>query len=289
MEKITTIIKLGEVKMARIKSKDDVEQRFYRPDEKDLQILCFGYNDFETLEPNKYYHVKDRFTLHYVINGNGTLCIENKKYTVKEKEFFLVPMNVKIAYYPNPKNKWAYVWFNYIGDFAESFNSSLNLSQDSPIRSVEENFDESNLFELVHKLNKVGELGYYDVLSVFYSCANILTLKNHTTTQSEKLIIDAKKIVDLNYMDSDFSIESITKLLHVSHSYLIKVFKEKTGQTLINYLLEKRLKKAGELLRETSFSAKEIAYTVGYNDDVHFLKKFKEYYGKTTKEYRKNN
>ncbi len=274
--------------MARIKSKDDVEQRFYRPDEKDLQILCFGYNNFETLEPNKCFHFKDRYTLHYVINGEGQLYIKNKKYIVKERQFFLVPMNTKIAYYPNPKNKWSYVWFNYIGDFADNFNNSIRMSQDSPIRSVDENFDESTLFDLVYKLNKVGELNYYDVLSAFYSCANVLTLKNRTTTQSEKLIIDAKRIVALNYMDTDFSIETITKLLHVSHSYLIRIFKEKTGQTLISYLLEKRLKKAGELLKETSFSAKEIAFTVGFNDDVHFLKKFKEFYGKTTREYRKN-
>lgn len=274
--------------MTRIKSMADIEQRFYRPDEKDLQILCFGYNDFNVLEPDKHFYIKDKFSLHYVIDGEGVLYVENKCFTIKAKQFFLVPMGVKIHYRPNPKNPWSYVWFNYVGDYAEKFNSSLNFSNDSPIRITSENFDESRLFELVNKLNNIGSLSYYEVLSVFYSCANSLAFDTNITTQTDKLIIDAKKIIDLNYTDNDFSVETITGLLHVSHSYLIRVFKQKTGQTLINYLLDKRLKKACELLKTTSLSAKEIAFTVGYNDDVHFLKTFKTRFGKTTKEYRKN-
>lgn len=274
--------------MTRIKSMADIEQRFYRPDEKDLQILCFGYNDFNVVEPDKHFYIKDKFSLHYVIDGEGVLYVENKCFNIKAGQFFLVPMGVKIHYRPNPKNPWSYVWFNYLGDYAEKFNLSLDFSNESPVRTVGNNFDESRLFDLVNKLNKVGELSYYEVLSVFYSCANSLTLNADITTQTDKLIIDAKKIVDLNYTDNDFSVETVTKLLHVSHSYLIRVFKQKTGQTLINYLLEKRLKKACELLKTTTLSAKEIAFTVGYNDDVHFLKTFKARFNKTTKEYRKN-
>lgn len=49
-----------------------------------------------------------------------------------------------------------------------------------------------------------------------------------------------------------------------------------------------RLKKAAELIEEGSDNFTQVAYKVGFKDSQHFSKCFKQIYGVTPTEYRKN-
>ena len=70
---------------------------------------------------------------------------------------------------------------------------------------------------------------------------------------------------------------------HVSRSF--RKYLKKTPST---YLKEVRLKKAAELLRNTNFSVKEVCYHSSYENANYFHKQFREFYGMTPAEYRKN-
>ena len=58
------------------------------------------------------------------------------------------------------------------------------------------------------------------------------------------------------------------------------------GITFIEYLINKRMEKAKELLMTTDKKSFEIAYAVGYKDPHYFSYTFKKTTGMTTKEYR---
>ena len=78
---------------------------------------------------------------------------------------------------------------------------------------------------------------------------------NFCVTPIGNIARDAMRIIESNYADGDFNVESIANLLHISHSYLSKIFKKKTGDTLNKYLIYVRIKKSAELLKETDLSA----------------------------------
>lgn len=81
-----------------------------------------------------------------------------------------------------------------------------------------------------------------------------------------------------NYM-KDISLDKLSKNMYLSPVYISKIFKEETGDSPINYLINIRLKKANELLENSRLSIKAIAKSVGYNDAYYFSKLFKKYYG----------
>jgi AraC-like DNA-binding protein len=86
------------------------------------------------------------------------------------------------------------------------------------------------------------------------------------------------EFINENYMKG-LSLDIISQNMYLSPAYISKIFKEETGESPINYLIKVRLSKAEEHLKESSFSIKEAAHAVGYDDAYHFSKLFKKYYG----------
>ncbi len=75
--------------------------------------------------------------------------------------------------------------------------------------------------------------------------------------------------------------------MYLSPVYISKIFKEKTGDSPINYLIRVRLSKAREMLTEGRGSIRSISAMVGYDDVYHFSKLFKKHYGVSPMYYRK--
>ena len=76
-------------------------------------------------------------------------------------------------------------------------------------------------------------------------------------------------------------------MVHVSHSYLCRIFKECTGQSMAAYLTSLRLKKAVELIASTNYSLLDISMMVGYSDYPNFTKLFKKFTGQSPSIFRK--
>ncbi|MDK2829384.1 MAG: hypothetical protein PWP67_2204 [Clostridium butyricum] len=78
---------------------------------------------------------------------------------------------------------------------------------------------------------------------------------------------------------NNISLDDMSRNMYLSSVYISKVFKEKTGESPINYLINLRLEKAKDLLLSTESPVKVIAQAVGYTDAYYFSKLFKKYYG----------
>jgi len=81
----------------------------------------------------------------------------------------------------------------------------------------------------------------------------------------------------------------IAENLHVNGSYLSRIFRKETGETLTEYITRYRMEKAKELLRNQEVKAYEIASRVGIDDPAYFSYVFKKYTGVSPSEYRSLN
>ena len=97
----------------------------------------------------------------------------------------------------------------------------------------------------------------------------------------------------IQYISQKYSepirIGEIAKHCGLDRSYLSKLFKNATDMTPQEYLLSFRMNKAKELLKDSSISVQNVAYSVGYNDPLSFSKFFKRETGLSPSEYRKKN
>ena len=97
-----------------------------------------------------------------------------------------------------------------------------------------------------------------------------------------------KKIIE--YIHSNYSQnitnQTIADYFGYNASYIGRIFKQSTNQTLHSYILELRLQIAMELLTNQNFPIGEIYKRTGFTDFYHFSKIFKKKTGKTPSQYR---
>ena len=92
--------------------------------------------------------------------------------------------------------------------------------------------------------------------------------------------------INEHYADCDLKLPDVLEHLGVSRSYFSTVFKEKTGQSFVEYLTNLRMEKAKEYLRETGLCTYEIAERIGFADPHYFSLSFRRRTGMTPKQYR---
>ncbi|MFH0918796.1 MAG: AraC family transcriptional regulator [Fibrobacterota bacterium] len=94
-----------------------------------------------------------------------------------------------------------------------------------------------------------------------------------------------RRYLDLNYTEH-VSIESLARRSGYSGPYLCRLFKEYTGKTLYDYILDKRAQTAMMLLRSTDKSVSRVAMESGFSDISFFNKLFRRKVGMAPREYR---
>lgn len=99
------------------------------------------------------------------------------------------------------------------------------------------------------------------------------------------LIYECEKYIDENY-ERGITVSEISRYIGVSMSYLSRIFKDETGNTIINYINEKKIQKAKEYLGGTDMKIYEIAEKLGFENTTYFSYFFKKYTGISPKEYK---
>ena len=109
--------------------------------------------------------------------------------------------------------------------------------------------------------------------------------KRNTTTSP--LVTNISNYVEES-MYYDFSVSDIAAAFNYNEKYIGQIFRRLTGQTIKEYLNDKRIKKAKELLETTNLSVIEISAKVGFNNVTYFNRLFKKTIGMSPSEYRNN-
>ena len=95
----------------------------------------------------------------------------------------------------------------------------------------------------------------------------------------------------VEYIDShlaeELSVRDLATQCYVSADHLTRLFKKKYGMTVSEYIQEKRIRLAGELLQREDLTISMVANTVGFGNYSYFTEQFKKHYGMTPREYQK--
>ena len=83
-----------------------------------------------------------------------------------------------------------------------------------------------------------------------------------------------------------WTIEAAAQEASLSRSGFARKFKALLGMSFFDYLTRLRMRKAREMLRNSSLSVSRIAERVGYQSDLSFVKAFKRLHGKTPRGFR---
>jgi two-component system response regulator YesN len=117
------------------------------------------------------------------------------------------------------------------------------------------------------------------VLANFRACINMVN-------QSISAVKEVCQYIRAHLAD-DLNRDRLAAAVYLSPDYLSHVFREKTGDSLTNYITEQRVKHAKELLLTSTHNIRDIALMSGFQNISYFAKQFKRLTGKTPQAYRK--
>ncbi|MGB8451534.1 MAG: response regulator [Anaerocolumna sp.] len=113
-----------------------------------------------------------------------------------------------------------------------------------------------------------------------------------STTEKNQAEYKDEIVKAINYINQNYhrkiSLTSLSDYVNLSSGYLCRLFKSEVGISITNYINGLRMKKAMELIKnqEKEVALKEIAISIGIDDQLYFSRLFRKYYGMAPSEYK---
>ena len=105
---------------------------------------------------------------------------------------------------------------------------------------------------------------------------------------SSKQVSEAIDYIYVHIHDR-ITVEDIASAISISPTYLSRIFKQEIGKSISEYIRERKIDAAKNLLRFTDYTLVEIANMLSYSSQSHFIQQFRTSVGVTPKVYRDTN
>jgi len=259
--------------------------------EQDFRMFHLCDNGLRTVD----YHYHDFNKLIIFIKGSVTYYIEGKTYELKPYDIVLVNAGElhrpvvnddsdyeRIIIYISPGFLNQYKTSDY--DLTYCFNQAkqersnvlrINLAQKSKLyqvcKELEHSFSEEEYAsELYHNLLFLEFMIHLNRMAL---ADNISYLVDTYSNDKIRQIIEYIH----THLKEDLSIDSIANALYINKHYLMHLFKSETGYTIGNYITNKRLILAKEMI-QNGVSVTQACYECGYKNYSSFFRAYKKHY-----------
>ena len=112
-------------------------------------------------------------------------------------------------------------------------------------------------------------------------------VRKHATASYSGLVQKTVAYIDAD-LAGDLSLRTVAAVQKVTPAYLSAQFRKETGQTLTDYVNEKRVRQAIHLLQTTRLQVQAVAQRCGFQDPNYFVRLFKKKTGVTPAQYRRH-
>jgi AraC-like DNA-binding protein len=181
----------------------------------------------------------------------------------------------------NLKSKDGLSYENIIQIFYQLFGSIIKYLADSNINVMEILGGDYNFYKNIDAEESLDgiEMLFIDI------CDRIISYNEKNSLPQYDYVTAIFDYIGHHYHE-EIDIETIAEHLCISYSYVRKVFKEKTGKSIVDYINEIRIEEAKKMLSDDGMNVKSIAISLGYNNDQSFTRIFKKMEGMTPGEFR---
>lgn len=236
-----------------------------------LQCGIFSYEAGYKLWRNSF----DSFLLMYIQQGTMILDFGGSTREVKQGNFVLIDCYKPHGY--STEVGYECLWMHFDGEHARDYYNLIterlgNVFAMPDVFPVLRKL--TTIFDVFYKNTTVHEplLSKYitDILTEFMIYNPIEGQARDYTGMTEQVVT----YINEHYSE-DISIEQLASISGLSSCYFIRVFKQETGYTPHEYLVNCRMASARYLLKCTTLTVKEICYNVGFSDTSVFCNAFK--------------
>ena len=263
------------------------------------EFRLFHLTDQETQEVDYHYHDFDKITI--FIKGSVTYTIEGKSYELRPYDIVLVrhgdihrltvdnsKVYERIIVYISPNFMNAYKTDSY--DLSCCFQKALQ--EESNVLRIP-SLEKSSLFRSITRLEQsFADDGYAADLYRQVLFLEFMVHLNRAARKNRLEFIDTDncnaKIVDIlryinDHLTGDLGIDTLAGKFYISKYYMMRRFKQETGYTLGQYISQKRLLFAKELI-SSGVPAFQVCFDCGFRDYSTFSRAYRKAFGKSVRD-----
>ena len=224
----------------------------------------------------------DIMCIEYILSGCGTIKTSKETfYPAQGDSYFLLPGEDHF-YYSDAEDPWVKIWINVSGPLIDALVDVYRLRETTVIRC-----NSMPYIEKIHKLMENSDLQPKE--TALKSAIYFHELLQFLADNKEKVASTPAETIK-NYIDknvySPITIDELSKIIYKSPAQTIRIFKKAYGMTPYEYYMDNRIKKAIQLLKNTTFSVKEIAFELGFGDEHYFSGVIRKKTGKKPTDFR---
>lgn len=231
-------------------------------------------------------HLHEHIEFGYILSGSCDLYTEDKCHKLNAGDVFIIFPN-QIHRYENSQHINAYVVI-FSTDLLNEFKTTfLNKLPRSPV--IKENMSYTlKLFDIF--FDKKTELPFESQRGIILALIGIV-MQSLTLINQDRYNISTVKNM-LIFCNSHYSepitINDAAEHLHISRSYAAHIFQNKLNTSFSQYINDKRVRLACDILKNTQLSITETAFAAGFSSLRTFNRIFAKFKGCTPREYRKS-
>ena len=205
-----------------------------------------------------------------------------------------------VLYRPKEPQKYEYYgedqtevyWVHFTGGNVTNLLRSYGLTDDKKVFYCGSGIEYQNLFRaMIYELQMCKD-NYAEMLEIYLRQVFILLqryFKTSAKVDNTQIAaeIDKATVYFNEHYSEEICIDDYAKSHNMSTSWFIRNFKQYTGSTPMQYILNKRIYNAEALLQNPQYNVTEVALIVGYDNHLYFSRIFKKMKGVSPSEYRK--
>ncbi|MCR1951983.1 AraC family transcriptional regulator [Clostridium sp. DSM 100503] len=239
----------------------------------------------------------------FITDGKGAFHLDDSIVDVNKWDLIIINPNClhteKSSLSDSPLEYIVLGIDNLLLNLPESYSLTNNEQQINLYRIM--NFSKDKELILSHFNQLINEIENKE-FNYEHVCKSILTLfithiiRSTASLQfieesQDKLNLECIKIK--NYIDSHYAqnitLDFLSDLSYMNKYHLVHTFTKQIGISPINYVINKRIQEAKNLLATTGYSIRDIASIVGFGNSSYFSQMFKKVTGISPKSYRVEN
>lgn len=290
-------------------AKTDLEQEFKHQIDFDEHILPFQLSETRVQDgrPDILFHWHPEMEVQYVFEGSARYHIDSDYFDSKPGDIYLFHPTVLHSIHPidnlNHHTKNLHFHLDMLG---QSQVDPISLRYLQPLQNAN--------YKFVPRLQE-GDEGYREIKNALFEIFDVIALqgRHYEVLLKAKLTnflyllfyyrkVERKLTDDLyrknekirqmiDYINAHYheqlTIDQLADLMGYSKTHFMTLFKQQTGTSCTDFIIQARLKAACDHLQNSVLPILEIATAVGFNNLSNFNRQFKHYYDMTPSQYRK--
>ncbi len=219
----------------------------------------------------------DYFDLTFVIKGQMQYTVNDRTVTLRENDAILLPPGTLRSRTPLDGDAH-YVSFNFTAYDEGVLPTKLFYKNviTKEIRSLASVFSEQHISAFYHSHEKMANI---------LNCILFELIDTVSLGSNDKNVLSVLKYIDENLTER-ITISEIGKAVHLSNDYISHCFKRELGRSVMDYVNERRMLLARNMISGGEMSLTDIAEALGYESYSYFSRVFKRYFGVSPIRYR---